>query len=420
MNKLFDEDLKPYVLNGTSGCESITDLYVIGTAGMRVLSENEQESIYTSIQNFFNNSDYWKEFKYDNDTIMTIPGYQEAIYAWFAVYNFYPDKNFSSFEIGGGSAQLAFIDNDKSFKDYHHYISFNGTNLSVFSVSWISLGIDSALLNLSLSIAATTGNSQIKLPCYPKGVKLDSIHNVNLDVEGTGNYDECKELLSKYTLIQNSCKSSKTDCIFEGVPLPHKLENVFGISVLDYPSEFFRDHNVNGSWPTPAENETIENIDKFGKKYCSMDWDDILDTYGHEYSSNLINYCAQMAYGNLFLETGLHISPDSKSVVRNSTIDGTSINWAYGVILAKASLDLTVEQHEGYFGLTVAIGVVVGLIIVSLSVYFIIKIRKSREESDDFIPLQSENTLMESVEQEDQEGKELEFSTVHMPLIETQ
>ena len=67
-------------------------LYIFATAGMRVLSANDQKSIYDAIYRGYRKSNL--RFSLSRDNLRTIDGEMEAIYGWLTVnvlvFRFFP------------------------------------------------------------------------------------------------------------------------------------------------------------------------------------------------------------------------------------------------------------------------------------------------------------------------------------------
>ena len=388
LSKIFDT-LTPYVQALIPDqYRSKSDVFVIGTEGMRALLENEAQTVYNRTRDYLAQHQYWKQFQYHNDSFRSLIGYQEGIYAWFAAN--YVDQDFSQTyaiaEIGSGSAQVVFLNSDKANKKYIHEITFSDKTYKVFANSFPKLGIDNALSNLSLSLAASSGKTIIDLPCFPRNYETTVS---DIDIKGTGSYDECVKLLKNRTLLTGDCSSDK--CIFDGVPFPSEgIGKLIGISVFYYPIEFFNSHpdKIEVEWPTEQSEQTIANIEKFGQKFCSYDWETLKSKYGistKEDEDKFRNYCLQLVYSNTFLKEGLHYSDDSQDVMRINELSGTTISWAYGVILARASNDFVLDDNKSRnVTIAVVVGVIVGLIVIAVIVVIIIKCRKHNQEDDDF------------------------------------
>jgi len=183
----------------------------------------------------------------------------------------------------------------------------------------------------------------------------------DIDVVGSGNFDECVQNFLNYTLERGECSG---ECIYNSIVFPRPFGWTFALSAYYYPAEFFHrfddsQFTVAPKWP---EKETLDNLDAFGRKYCSLEWDTLRNEYNpmHNESTdqNLRNYCLQLAYGNTFLRNGLRFNGTTTEVERLNSYNGVSIGWPYGVILARALGEPQVIPKPPNRALQVAIGII--------------------------------------------------------------
>lgn len=194
-----------------------TAIYIMGTAGMRLLDQKTQLKIMNDIV-----QDLKSRFKFAKVVANVITGSQEGMYEWITVNSklkrflsepkAVADKTRAIIEMGGSSVQVAYQmrkglrefvektlgDRPQSLKVFQSQIvkpefskTAGGGNLELFSVSFLGLGGNSAreayvdlLINLSLKPSKVTSRlppgivskrkrlesvTVLKDPCLPKG-----------------------------------------------------------------------------------------------------------------------------------------------------------------------------------------------------------------------------------------------------------
>ncbi|MDF1758614.1 MAG: hypothetical protein P1U74_10010 [Legionellaceae bacterium] len=142
------------------------EVYFFATAGMRLLPEEEQQSLYGNILQWFGEHPEWSLMD-----ARTITGSEEGVFGWLAT-NYSLDlldkegANLPGFiEIGGASTQIVFpITNFAGIKDEDiASINFHGRRVSLFSHSFLGHGANEILKKF-----------QDKNACFATGYVLPS------------------------------------------------------------------------------------------------------------------------------------------------------------------------------------------------------------------------------------------------------
>ena len=113
-----------------------TDINLLATAGMRLLPEEKQQAIYSSIKSFLKNN-----YQFPVGEIKTISGKMEALYGWLDInYLLGNFKNhqatIGSIDMGGASTEIAFATEDESRPEDEIKIDINDKHYIVFSKSF--------------------------------------------------------------------------------------------------------------------------------------------------------------------------------------------------------------------------------------------------------------------------------------------
>lgn len=127
-----------------------TPLFMKATAGLRLLPEQKANGILEECKKFLKTSG----FRVSEKSVSIMEGTDEGIYSWFTV-NFLLDR-FSShsakntvaaLDLGGGSTQITFAPDEENLKDmekYIHSISAFNHNMSIYTHSYLGMGLMAA------------------------------------------------------------------------------------------------------------------------------------------------------------------------------------------------------------------------------------------------------------------------------------
>ena len=267
---------------------------VLGTAGMRLLTESQQEAIYRSVADTIA-----KDHLTVND-VETITGQYEGIYSWADVN--YLSNNFATqitngvVEVGGASAQIVFA-TTQSLGESIVKVAINNKNYNVYSSSFLGLGQDSARKHMDELSDHDT--------CYPVGYEES-----NRNIVGAFSFAGCavnySDVLSAYPQI-DQIKN------IDGFA----AESFVGVSSVYYALNF---------WGIESQPQLLsQNINNT----CSESFAEIKQQYPNAYKPE--NQCANAILVNNMLFTNLSIRESQLKAV--NTIKGTSLTWTLGYAL---------------------------------------------------------------------------------------
>ncbi|CAK9296694.1 unnamed protein product [Gordionus sp. m RMFG-2023] len=376
-------------------------LYIMATAGMRLVSHMEQEAILKDIRHDI--AMRYPQLFFPASHIQIISGKMEAVYAWIAMNyilgNF--DKHAKStvgiLEMGGASLQIAYevphnystfvYKNSKNTsKEQVNEIVANSIyqlNLSgripngaikkkkyydVYVKSFLGFGVNQTIdiykksvmlkyLQILKNKNKTSGDSvQIQDPCYPVGytykLRVDnSVHNNTtnkINITGTGNFKSCHKSLIPLLKLNSEC--SLEPCSLDGVhhpigfyaQLPNHtlLPKFYGIS------EFLYSHAI-------LELNDIYNSKAFKDKavrYCATPYNPILKAYkkhlllnvNSAYGKNsIINQCIKAVWIYTVLHDGFEFPKDQDILESVDLVKGKEVSWTLGAIIHTILYDLS-------------------------------------------------------------------------------
>lgn len=298
---------------------SSTPIFLLATAGMRLIPTIEQDSILSATCKVLNSSPFLKSDCSQNVRIIT--GEEEGLYGWVAVnylmdgfdkHEHSPDSSsghgstYGFLDMGGASTQIAFEPNEvERIKHADNLVEVKLKLLSgkevyhpVFVTTWLGFGtnqardryIDLAIKNHlaktspstatiddSLSSSPSTTDSKnnpviiIEDPCLPKSLLLSAPKHESYTLKGTGDFALC--VLSTGPLLNKEVKCLDEPCLFNGAHVP-KID--FSVNHFIGISEYW--YALQDIWSMGGVYDFV-TFEKNAFEYCEREWDDIMDDH---------------------------------------------------------------------------------------------------------------------------------------------
>lgn len=298
LKKLFDHALKYVPLEEAPR----TPLFLLATAGMRILPEAQQKAVLEETCAFAKKTTRFLLPDCDLH-IQVIPGETEGLYGWIAAN--YLLKGFDNpeshdhgkghhtygfLDMGGASAQIAFAPNSTEAEKHANDLTLlrlrtvGGMPLEyrVFVTTWLGFGVNQARKRYVEALKESTSDAlELPDPCLPSGLKItkdgkpiekdsheDQGHEPYL--VGTGKFDEC--LRQTYPLLEKEKECTDEPCLLNGQHVP----------AIDFDVNHFV--GVSEYWHTTHEVFEMAHKDKSYdlktyqsrvQEFCSQDWSDI-------------------------------------------------------------------------------------------------------------------------------------------------
>lgn len=296
------ESLKP-LLDDTvkklsaEGIKETIPISVLGTAGMRMLSNDQQKAIYKNVKTYIKN-----EYTFKVQNTETLSGKMEGLYDWLEVN--YLENNFQnnrpthgSIDMGGASTQIAFETEDLSNPKDEVSLKINNKTYRIFIKSFLGLGLDQARMSIDTYPLSET--------CYP-------LNYPRIPSEGHFNFETCDSLYSQ--LI------GKYHVADEIINIPLN-QSFVAFSGAFYVYQFFN------SLETPDEIFFQTQI----KNTCSQSFEQLKQIYPDVPEEYLSAYCAEGVYlQNLFYHA---YQLNSSQIQVLNSINEQSIDWTLGALL---------------------------------------------------------------------------------------
>lgn len=354
-----------------------TPVFLQATAGMRLLKKKTQDKI---LENICNGIKKHSKFNIDDcsNQIQVIDGETEGIYGWLSLnylsghfdnYDVASSEHFTFgfMDMGGASAQIAFVPSDKNDIDRHRediatviLKSINGDlqQWDVFVSTWLGFGANQARQrywaqlvnalpeNLNGYDDDDFSTRTLYDPCMPKGATADfEFKGIKFKGKGLGDFEQCRK--SIYPLLLKNTPCYDEPCLFNGVhtpPIDFNKDKFVGVSEYWYiPNDIFK---LGGDYDYLKFSQDVE-------KFCNSEWDTILTNnkegkYNSIPDSFLIDSCFKSTWILNVLHEGFEMprsdsfpndDDESSAPVFQSLekVGETELSWTLGRILLYAS-----------------------------------------------------------------------------------
>ncbi|KAK0527100.1 Golgi apyrase [Tilletia horrida] len=295
---------------------SSTPVYLLATAGMRLLTDAQQHDILTTTCNFIKTRTPFKIGDAQcTDHVKVITGEEEGMLGWIAInylmdgFKYKPDDplkhevglptgthgrtTYGFLDMGGASMQIAFEPSEVQPADDNIFPiklrMLDGTDVvhNVFSVTFLGYGANQAreqymdMLLQHNSQSASHASSSVASsptlpdPCLPPGLTLSGPAHPdkgisNSSFTGTGSFPNCMTTMSP--LLDKEAACSKPPCLFHGVHVPKidfSVNHFIGVSEYWYSSNDV--FNLGGAYDFPK-------FQKAAQEFCATPWSTLLES----------------------------------------------------------------------------------------------------------------------------------------------
>ncbi|KXZ56727.1 hypothetical protein GPECTOR_1g655 [Gonium pectorale] len=363
-----------------------TPVRLLATAGLRLLSEEQQADILAACRELLAGS----HFVFDPAWATVIGGEMEGLYGWIAV-NFLTGalqeaaghahhsrkevldatRHFTGLlEMGGASMQVTFLPRASAKQPNKHgsHLHLPGVPSRLFTHSYLGLGMDSVLALAAEHVLKRQPRSPaVADPCLPIGyVSEDGRH-------GNASFAQCLAVVHEI-LPEHKCAVDTGALAGEAsAPLPaqHERRRTSGIGVESYnndsgagaPGAGLGGCTLQGSfvpalsgsfvavenfaWTARAlglpATATLRQLREHGVRYCARHFSSLHAEFsGHIPDQFLVRYCFGAAYILALLHSGLGLGLDDARLTWTNTVREASsgaevgLNWVLGAAVVDA------------------------------------------------------------------------------------
>jgi GDA1/CD39 (nucleoside phosphatase) family len=314
---------------------SETPVFLRATAGLRLTGEEKANAILGDVRKGLRKSG----FRFDEDHWASIlGGSDEGIYSWITV-NYLMDRvptdTVGTLEMGGGSAQVAFVPIDKSNLGGGNCsvptetIEFKGIKIPLYTYSHLKFGLKKAR---AIALTGFRSGGMLKdNPCVNHGppvtypIPFDT-SDAAVRIRGSGNFDSCRRAIDSLLFEPVKGHCTCTACTYHAVSAPKPSPEYVAFA-------FYLERTVAIGMSSPL---TVEDIHAKGKEICSLTVDQVLKSYPNVPNGIATDLCLDLAFIAGHLEHGLGIN-DGQSVKLNivDKIKGVELGWSLGAMFAE-------------------------------------------------------------------------------------
>ncbi|KAI0131998.1 golgi apyrase [Xylariales sp. AK1849] len=309
-----------------------TPIFLMATAGMRLLPPLQQRAVLTGICSYFRQNTQFSLPDCDRH-IQVIPGETEGLYGWIAANyllgGFDDPKGhahgkdhhtYGFLDMGGASAQIAFAPNATEAERHADDLkllrmrTMNGapSEYRVFTTTWLGFGVFQARQRYVQKLVDSfliEGEHEVPDPCMPTGLrttedgKLIEGISKKLELVGTGDFEQCLRMTKPLLGKDAPCKDEP--CLLNGQHVPgidFDVNHFVGVS------EYW--HTTHGVFADKGEK--VYDYNTYQKKveeFCNQNWHEIeaLESRKKDHSKDAQEACFKASWLINVLHDGIGI-----------------------------------------------------------------------------------------------------------------
>ncbi|KAL4230278.1 Golgi apyrase [Mactra antiquata] len=307
-------------------------IYFMATAGMRLLDEDTTGAIMTSVNQVLSDVDI-NPFMFEEGNARILSGEEEALFAWLTVnyFNNYfastssLDDSLGLVEIGGGSAQIAFIPEDPIYAGKMP-ATIAGREYGVYCHSFLSFGATLIAERIAEHLIRENPHAHtINNPCMLKGDERNgTLNDKIISMVGGGNASLCESVLRHFLSPADPDMCSPKPCTIGQVYQPPvKDRKFFTFGLTYYLAKDF-------ATITGDDSLTWQGLRESAIEYCGKNYSDVVDTLGISPKFASRN-CQDGLYVPMLLSA---LGIDYDNVIVGKQIQGQSVkSWSVGAML---------------------------------------------------------------------------------------
>jgi Golgi apyrase len=385
-----------------------TPLFLLATAGMRILPELQRQSVLKEVCNFALSTTQFQLPDCDLH-VQVIPGETEGLYGWIAANYLLggfdqPDKHdhgkghntYGFLDMGGASAQIAFAPNATEAEKHANDLTLlrlrtiDGTPMEykVFVTTWLGFGVNQARQRYVKALLDSTSSEELPDPCLPAGLKVEVTKEgkfiegkpVDEDAKkevaaghllGTGKFSEC--LHQTFPLLEKDKACTDAPCLINGQHVPaidFDINHFVGVSEYWHTThEIFEKGHKDKAYDFTTYQARVD-------EFCSQDWDKIQQGVEKEKWGGKVDeekareVCFKASWIINMLHDGIGVPrvgieglPDSKNTTKTvidnakkkgfldpfqavNKINDVELSWTLGKMILYASSEVPLESDN--------------------------------------------------------------------------
>uniref|UniRef100_A0A3P8X3Z5 nucleoside-triphosphate phosphatase n=1 Tax=Cynoglossus semilaevis TaxID=244447 RepID=A0A3P8X3Z5_CYNSE len=314
-----------------------TPLYILCTAGMRLLSESEQSAI---LEDLITDLPLEFEFLFSSSHAEVISGKQEGVYAWIGI-NFvlgrFDHADEGEFEEEAAKSVLAEFNLGCDVDHTQHVYRVYVTTFLGFGGNMARQRYEDQLLNVTLNknrfLTTQTGLSEDKPyldPCLPVDLSdTVSRDNNTIYLRGQGDWTRCQQVVQPFLGLHNGTMSPGG--VYQA-PINFSNSEFYGFSEFYYCMEDVL--RMGGQYDS-------QKYSRAAKDYCSTKWSTLKQRLDKQLFAQqadiyrLKHQCFKSAWVFEVLHSGFRFPTDYRSLKTAQLVYDKEVQWTLGAILFK-------------------------------------------------------------------------------------
>lgn len=309
-----------------------TPVVLRATAGLRMVGEDAAQGILKEVRVVLKESG----FLFEDSWASILGGNEEAVYSWMTV-NYLLGREVGdtvgTLEMGGGSAQVAFVPRDGSERlegncsTGGENVEYGGKAVQLYTVSHMDFGLHKAralALNKFEEMGTLKGNA-----CVNKGgvvevaVPFDD-EGKKLEMEGEGSFEGCRKLVEETVIAPVMGKSCECDvCTYKGAAQPEAIREYVAIA-------FYLERTISLGLRSPL---SVKDIQEKGKEVCGLTVEQVRAKYAQVPNGVATDLCFDLSFITLHLEKGHGITGGSGArLMVVDKIKDIELGWCLGAM----------------------------------------------------------------------------------------
>lgn len=292
------------------GSVASTPLVLIATAGLRMANKAKADLLLKAIDDrLFKSTD----FKRVENAVQIMDGSDEGIFSWITVNYLKHNKQIAAMDLGGGSTQItlpiANAEEASQYKENLHRLNFSGTDIDLFTHSYLGSGFQAARYAILTNGNTTVGTTLESVCINPQVLNASwSFNNVKYEVKGKQHGQEpgvnitvCADLVRKHVISKISPKPITLK--------QHQLAAWNGFFSATF------DLGTQGEF-------VVGDLRKRAEQECALP--------GNEIKNNF--HCLDLIYTSMLLTEGFEL-PEDFRLLYVKEINGVRVSWTLGCAL---------------------------------------------------------------------------------------
>lgn len=314
---------------------AVTPLFVMATAGMRLLAEPNANAVMNKINELLLDGSF-NPFRYASRNTRILSGEEEGSFAWIAVnylQGFFADPTSESsgiLELGGASTQIAFLHDGAILADKWP-MKIAGRPYALYVHSYLFYGQELTVIWVKETIVRNNeGSDVLTNPCMLKGDnRTEFILGRNVTFIGSSDPVNCKKTVEDFVYKVPAYRCYPKPCAISNVyqPTVSPSKTFYALSAFLFNLQDINAIGKDGTF-TPA------SVTQAANKYCSQTLTEAKEDLPEpSKEAFLSSNCVMGIYMPILFTKGYGFANDTKQIIAVKKLKDTPLEWTLGAVI---------------------------------------------------------------------------------------